>query len=155
MRRLAMLLLAAAGLVLGGCVGPANAPPFSSVSIAPVPADLARIYFYREWEPYDSLSRPWIYLNGEPAAISEPGGVSYRDVRPGEYGIGVESQGTYWGQFKVVLLRPGDSVFVKIESLWNWERGLNYTRDTFTVNLIWPPQAWAEMANLRYTPGPP
>jgi len=150
MRQLALLMLVGIGVVLAGCAGPGNAPPFIAVSIPPLPQGLARIYFFRDWEPYDSLSRPWIRLNGTPAAISEPGGVSFRDVPPGPYVISVDSQGIYFNQSKTALLGPGDTIYVKILSLWSWDRGFAWTRDTFVVALVWDPQARAEIERLNY-----
>jgi len=58
-------------------------PVFASVRTTPVRADLARVYFYRAFEPYESLARPLIYLNGTPLAPSEPGAASFRDIDPG------------------------------------------------------------------------
>ncbi|HVM79090.1 MAG TPA: hypothetical protein VMU06_08720 [Stellaceae bacterium] len=150
MRRLAGLILVALGIALAGCAGPGSAPPFVSVTISPVPQGFARIYFFRDWEPYESLSRPWIRLNGNAAAISEPGGVSFRDVPPGPYVISVDSQGTYFNQTKTALLGPGDTIYVKILSLWSWDRGFAWTRDTFVVALVWEPQARAEIERLHY-----
>jgi len=62
------------------------------------------LQFYRDYEPYESLARPWIYLNNEKVGMSEPGGVYYRDVAPGTYRIKVDSEGLYWHQFKTVTL---------------------------------------------------
>jgi hypothetical protein len=60
-------------------------PIFASVAPPPVPVEEARIHFYRAYQPYQSLARPWISLNGQETAISELGGVSTRDVQPGAY----------------------------------------------------------------------
>jgi hypothetical protein len=148
-RGLIRVLAVGALLLLGAC---ARGPIFSSVAIPPVAANTARIYFYREYAPYDSLSRPWIRLNGAPTLLSEPGGVSYRDVPPGSYEISVDSMGDYWNQFKRVDLRPGDAIYVRIDSDRYWKMGLDYYYDTFIVSLIGPVQARAEMSNLRYVP---
>jgi hypothetical protein len=140
------------GLVLlGACSGRIGEPTFASVRTTPVAAGLSRVYFYRVFEPYESLARPSIYLNGRPVAVSEPGGAFFRDVAPGAYEISVFSPGIYPDQFKTVLLRPGDTLYVRIESLRNWYRGFNWEKDTFVVSLVGASEAEAEMASLRYT----
>ncbi len=142
------------GLVLAACQGRVSEPSMSSVTISPVPSGLARIYFYRDWEPYDSLSRPLIYLNDAASQISEPGGISFRDLPPGDYHISVDSQGTYPHQFKELVLRAGDVRYVKIQSLRNWYRhGMAFERDTFIVELIPERQAQSEIGDKRYVPG--
>jgi len=146
-------VLVLAGILLAACQGRVSEPVMGSVSVAPVAAGLARIYFYRDWEPYESLSRPLIYLNDAAAEISEPGGISFHDVPAGEYHISVDSQGTYPHQFKTLVVRAGDIRYVKIESLRNWYRGPFWYRDTFVVELIPERQAQDEIADKRYIPG--
>jgi hypothetical protein len=140
----------AAFLVLGACSGRVGEPSLSSVAVAPPAPGLARVYFYREFEPYESLSRPWIYVDGRRFAVSEPGGVSFRDVLPGSHDITVCSPGLYPDQFKSVDLRPRDTLYVRIESLRSWYRGFNWERDTFVVRLIDQGQASPEIARMRY-----
>ena len=115
-------------------------------------ADLARVYFYRAFEPYESLALPAIYLDGKSHAVSEPGGVLFRDVEPGAHEISVFSPGIYPNQFKSVILRPGDTLYVRVESLRNWYRGFNWEKDTFVVSLVGESEAEGEMASLRYVP---
>jgi hypothetical protein len=154
MRLLTVVISLAAGLMLAACQGRVSEPVMASVTVPPVAAGLARVYFYRDWEPYESLSRPRIYLNDAPAEISEPGGVSFRDLPPAEYYITVDSQGVYPHQFKTLVLRPGDTRYVKIESLINWYRGGQFWyRDTFVVELIPERQAQSEIGEMRYIPG--
>jgi hypothetical protein len=139
-------------LLLGACSGLAREPYFSSADTAPIATDRARIYFFRELEPYESLARPWMYIDGRPVLISEPGGVSFRDVSPGSHQIAVFSPGIYPNQFKRVVLQPGDTLYVRTESLRNWYRGFNWEQDTFVVALIDESDARTEMAKLRYVP---
>jgi hypothetical protein len=142
-------------LALVGCVA-RDEPPFPTVAarIPPVAADQARIYFYRDDEPYESLSRPSLYLNGSRAGTSIPGGVFYRDVAPGTYLITVDTDGIYWNPFKTVALRPGDTLYVKVESLSSWQTGGGanggYRYDTFVVAIIAPDQATSDLAAMRY-----
>lgn len=157
MRTLKPILAIALGVVLAACQGHVSEPSMASATVAPVSSGLARIYFYRDWEPYESLSRPLIYLNDAPSQISEPGGVAFRDLPPGDYHISVDSEGIYPHQFKELVLRAGDVRYVKIESLANWTTGrgpghIGY-RDTFVVELIPERQAQSEIADKRFVPG--
>lgn len=89
-------------------------------TIPPVAADRARIYFYRDYEPYESLARPELYLNGAQAGVSVPGGVFYRDVAPGAYDVSVYSVGVIPNAEKNVTLKAGDTAYAKVESLHAW-----------------------------------
>src|SRR6516162_8659580 len=145
-------VLRSAGLVfllaLASCLGP-TAPYYPQVAatIPPVPAGQGRIYFYREYEPYESLSRPYLYLNRGIVGISIPGGVFYRDVPPDTYEVSVYSPGVYPNQFKTIVVKPGDVFYAKIESLRSWFSGRSGTpggefqRDTFVVAIMDPNQA--------------
>lgn len=152
LRRLALVLL----LGLAACIGPSGTPfPQVAASLPPVPADRGRIYFYRDYEPYESLSRPPLYLNGGVVGTSIPGGVFYRDVAPGTYEIKVLSLNLYPNQFKTITLHPGDSYYAKIESLRAWAGDDNgdlssFVSDTFVVVLIDPNQARRELELMRY-----
>jgi len=50
--------------------------------------------------------------------------------------ISVFSPGLYPNQFKKVLLHPGETIYVRIDSLRNWYRGFNWENDTFVVSLV-------------------
>jgi len=152
LHRLAFALV----LLLGACTGAAG-PRFPEVAatVPPVPPDQGRVYFYRDYEPYESLSRPPLYLNGATVGTSIPGGVFYRDVPPGTYEIKVLSLGLYPNQFKTVSVRPGDTYYAKIESLRAWSGNDNgdlssFVSDTFVVVLIDPDQARNELNLMRY-----
>jgi Protein of unknown function (DUF2846) len=150
--RLLRLSALALLLTLVGCIG-SGAPLFPEVAstIPPVPLDRGRIFFYREYEPYESLSRPPLYLNGQEVGASIPGGVFYRDVPPGTYTIAAWSQGEFPDGSKTVTLRPGDMFYAKIESLRSWQSGnARYLRDTFIVVLISPAQAQSELTYMHY-----
>lgn len=146
-----------AGLMLAACQGQMGGPSVATATAMPVPSGLARIYFYRDWEPYETLSRPLIYLNDAPSQISEPGAVAFRDLPPGDYHISVDSEGVYPHQFKELVVRAGDVRYVKIESLASWQTGRGPghigTRGTFVVELIPERQAQGEIADKRYVPG--
>lgn len=138
----------------------ASGPPphqFSSVAdqLPPVPADRARIFFYRYYQLYVSMGRPYIRLNGQPVAISEPGGVLYRDVAPGTYLISVDSPGLYPDQNKTATVAGGQVLYVRVESVRGYNAGFDtYDPDDFTVMIIDPGFAKADMSSLRYYPAP-
>jgi hypothetical protein len=150
------LFLAAIALVSACAGGGAPAGPnFQQVAaqLPPVPPDRARLFFYRDYEPYESLSRPYILLNGEVAGISEPGGVFYRDVPPGRYLVSVESRTLYPDQDKTLDLHPGETGYVKVESIQSSNAGdKTYVPDTFTVVVVGPADAERDIASKRYFP---
>lgn len=151
MQRYFLLIAVLMSLALAAC-GTPPALQFAAVAptLPPVPPGKARIYFYRDYEPYESLSRPYIYLNNEVAGISIPGGVFYRDVTPGSYLISVDSYGSYQNQFKTETLAPGDIRYAKIESLRSWAAYKRFDADTFVVALIDASEAQAELPAMRY-----
>jgi hypothetical protein len=149
-------------LAIAGCA-PAG-PPFASVAatLPPLAPGMARIFFYRWYEPYETLVPTTAFLNGRAVGITESGAVLYRDVAPGQYIVAVQSQGIYPNQFKTVVLRPGDVAYARIESLRSWSAcggggagggGGGACWDTFVVNLMDPIAAQAEMRDLRFIPG--
>jgi len=159
MRR-AAALFACALLALAGCA-PAG-PPYDSVAatIPSVPQGAARIYFYRWLEPYETLAATPAMLNGTPVGVTRIGTIFYRDVAPGRYTISVRSQGLYPNQFKTVTIAAGQTMYVRIESLRTWvicggsvEGGSSSCGDTFTVEIIDPAVAQAEMSGLQFIHG--
>jgi hypothetical protein len=73
---------AAATAFLLAAANCAPQPPMSSAAIPSIVSGAARLWFYRDYEPYETLARPYVRLNEQVAGISEPGGVFYRDLRP-------------------------------------------------------------------------
>ena len=154
MRRLAQRLLPLFLIVLANCAG-ARGPlyPEMASTIQPLAADRARIYFYRDYEPYESLSQASLYLNGAPVGVSVSGGFFYRDVVPATYAIAVWTQKDFPNASKTVRLRAGDTIYAKVGSFRGWEDGggdSNFARDTFVVMIIDPAQAQRELATMRY-----
>ena len=156
-RAFPMTLFLAAMALVAACAGggaPAG-PTFAQVAaqLLPVAPDRARIFFYRDYEPYESLGRPYVLLNGEVAGISEPGGVFYRDVAPGRYVVSVKSNTLYPDQEKTVDARGGETGFVKVESIQSYNAGdKTYVPDTFTVVVVGPADAERDIASKRYFP---
>jgi hypothetical protein len=95
-------------------------PPTSSVTIPPIPSGAARVWFYRDYEPHETLARPYVRLNEQVFGISEPGGAFYRDVGPAHYSITVDTAGRDVNQFAEANLTAGQEAYAKILSLRSW-----------------------------------
>ncbi|HTT81415.1 MAG TPA: hypothetical protein VMF86_17235 [Stellaceae bacterium] len=153
----AVLLALAMMIGLPACAH-ALAEAYPSARPAPVPRGMARIWIYREYEPYESLATPYMRLNGAIVGVSQPGAVFYRDVAPGTYAVTVDSQGTDVNQFVTVSLAPGQQAFVKVLVSGTWDSGggggggngggAGFARPTFYTWQIQPQAAWAEIAHL-------
>ena len=143
-------LLWASGLLLiaAGCT---PRPPVAEV---PIPAGQARIWFYRNWLPSESLNLANIEVNGVYFGSVENGGAFYRDVPPGTYHIVPESwahnPSTTPNQDTNVAVVPDQQVYIKILDLTSWATSVsvskNFQRDAFWAWLIPPQVAQAEIA---------
>ena len=138
-------------LIAAGCTQP---PATAQLPVAapPVPAGQARIWFYRDWEPSESLNLANIGVNGSYFGSVANGGVFYRDVSPGHYHIAPQSYGQDFNQDKDVDLAAGHQIYCKIASLRSWEEGGDvavFDRDTFYVWLMAPQVAQAAIARNR------
>jgi Protein of unknown function (DUF2846) len=133
-------------LVAGGC---AERAPVQ----VPVPAGQARIWFYRNWLPSESLNLANIEMNGVYVGSVENGGVFYRDVMPGTYHIAPESWARDFNQDTNVALVPGQQAYVKILDLTSWATSVSVSRiiqrDSFYAWLIPPQLAQAEIARIH------
>jgi hypothetical protein len=152
----ALIVILAA--LLSACVGGGEPPGTRFAAVAaqlpPVPPDRARIFFYRDYELYESQDRPYITLNGQPAAVAELGGVSYRDVTPGTYVISVPYSAIYPNKDKTVTVGPGQTVYAKIQ-VEHFEPNItlyDYQPDIFVVVLVDPADAQRDIASKRYFP---
>jgi hypothetical protein len=142
----------AAALVVGfgGC---ASLPPAASVMVPPVPAGMARAWFYRGDDPYVGLGRPYVRMNSAAVGVSEPGGTFYRDVAPGEYYVTVDSWGTDINQFPHVVLQAGETAYFKVLDSPVWASGAasaNWQRPTYYVWRIPPPVALPQVARSQF-----
>ena len=145
-RLLRGVLLAGTGsllVLMAGC-GP-GLPLTGAVAISPVPVQQARIWFYRDQNPNEPMASPYIRVDGAIAAVSVPGGASYRDVAAGRHQISVESYVNDGNQTKLVDVPPGAQIYARVVPLDNYEEGGGevsggYRRNTFVV-WLYPPDA--------------
>ena len=93
-------------LIAAGCADPAM--PGAPAAAPPVPAGHARIWFFRDWEPSESLNLANIGVNGSYFGPVANGDVFYRDVTPGHYHLTPQSYGQDFNQDQDVDLAPGN-----------------------------------------------
>jgi hypothetical protein len=136
---------------IGACTASPPQPTFASITLPPVPADKARIFFYRFYQPYESLALSRIYVDRREAAVSVPGEISTLDVVASDHEIYVYSRSDFLDPYKHVALRPGDTLYVRVDAIKNWAGDCFAEWPTFVARLVPPEQARAEMAGLRYS----
>jgi hypothetical protein len=151
-------LTGAAGLLvtMAGC-GPGLSPT-GAVALSPVPAQQARIWFYRDQNPNDPMATPYLRVDGAIAGVSVPGGASYRDVAAGRHQVSVESYVNDGNQAKIVDLPPGAQLYAKVVPLDNYEEGGGefgggYHRDNFYLWLYPAEVAWPVIAKSAFYGG--
>jgi hypothetical protein len=131
--------------VIGVLVGLCGCAPLptGAVTIPPIPAGMARVWFYREDMPTETPQRPYVRMNGAVIAISEDGGAFYRDVPPGQYYVTVDSYGVDINQFPYIALVAGQTMYLQIFGSKYWasgggvgEGGGGWSRPTFYVRVM-------------------
>jgi hypothetical protein len=136
-------------LILAGCTGAGGSNQVAAVA-SPVPAGQVRIWFYRAWEPSETLNLANIEVNGAYFGSVANGSAFYRDIPPGRYHIAPASFVPNSRQDINVELAPGEQLYVKIVSLSAWgsddTAAKNIDRDAFWAWPIPPQVAQAEMA---------
>jgi hypothetical protein len=137
-----LLCAGALALMTAGC---AERPALET----PIPPGQARIWFYRNWLPSESLNLANIEMDGAYVGSVANGGVFYRDVPPGTYHIAPESWARDINQTTNVAVAPGQQAYVKILDLTSWATSVsvskNFQRDSFYAWLIPPQVAQAEI----------
>src|SRR5262249_42949594 len=108
-----LLWSGALALILAGCAE-------QRAVQTPIPAGQARIWFYRNWLPSESLNLANIEIDGAYAGSVANGGVFYRDVPPGTYHVAPESWARDVNQTTNVAVAPGQQAYVKILDLTSW-----------------------------------
>ena len=155
-RLLRGVLLAGTGsllVLMAGC-GP-GLPLTGAAAISPVPVQQARIWFYRDQNPNEPMASPYIRVDGAIAAVSVPGGASYRDVAAGRHQISVESYVNDGNQTKLVDVPPGAQIYARVVPLDNYEEGGGefgggYHRNSFYLWLYPPEIAWPAIARSAF-----
>jgi hypothetical protein len=150
-----LLLAICFGLAaLAGC---ARSPIVGSVSVPPIPAGEARLWFYRVYLPSETLNMTKVSMNGDYAGYAQLGGAFYRDALPGVYHIEVESYGRDFNQSTNVALVAGQEAYVRVDSLRSWatDYGMGRTigRDTFYARLMLPQIARVEIEQSFFDGG--
>ena len=140
----------ASGLLL---ITSACSPAPPTTAQYPVPAGQARIWFYRDWQPSESLNLANIDLNGVYFVSVANGSVAYRDLPPGRYQLTPDSFVPNSRQDATIELVPGQQAYAKIVSLTAWgsnnTASKNIARDAFWVWLMPPAVAEAEIIGIR------
>jgi len=149
------LLFAGAALLSLATANCAQPAATASVAIPPIPADEARIWFYRDYEPYAGKGRPAIAANGAYVGLVELGGAFYRDIAPGQYHVTVETTGVDFRQTSNLDLAPRQEAYIKIVSNPSWVSGslAEYERPTFYAWHIPNEVAQAAVAHLAFYGG--
>ena len=153
LRRLAGAAGGALLLATASCARPAIT---ASVAIPSIPAGEARIWIYRDYEPYAGKGLPAVAANGAYVGQAELGGAFYRDVPPGHYRITVETFGVDVNQVADFDVAAGRAAYVKIVSNPSWvSYGLEtqIERPTFYAWLIPNEAAQADIARLSFYGG--
>jgi hypothetical protein len=145
----------AAGLLLMLSAVACATPP--APQIAAPPPGQARIWFYRLWDPSESLNVANIDVNGVYVGSVEPGGALYRDVNPGVYHIVPQNQYLDYNQTTNVAVVPGEQVFIAVLDLTSWANAVSGSqwyvrRDAWYARLVPPQYALAQIVNPALVP---
>jgi hypothetical protein len=146
-----------AGLLLMLSAAACATPPAPQVSA--LPPGQARIWFYRLWDPSESLNVANIDVNGAYVGSVEPGGAFYRDVAPGVYHIMPQNQYLDYNQNTNVAVVPGEQVYIAVLDLTSWANAVSGSqwyvhRDAWYVRLVPPQYALAQIGNPALVPRP-
>jgi len=154
------LASACVGSALFAAASFAAPPPAAPVAMPPIPPGEARIWFYREFAPYQNLAETFIRLNGAAVGVSQAGGAFYIDVPPGRYDISADSYLAAPEQTRDVALVAGQEIYAKVLPLDYWSEsggggerggGGGFRRNTFYVWLYPPEVARPAIAQSRFT----
>jgi hypothetical protein len=124
-------------VALAGCM-PVSATP--ATGVAPVAANAARIWFYRDGSPSDGIGVTTVRLNGGAVGLSDIDSSFYRDIPPGHYHVSLDNPVTDRNQSADIDLVSGQVAYIKIVTLDNWDTSSGGTRggSAHTTYYIWP-----------------
>jgi hypothetical protein len=126
---LALPLVAA----IAGCT---QSPPVNLGAAPAIAAGEARIWVYRLPQPSAVPEMPAIAFNGAIVGQVGLGGAFYRDVPPGKYHITNTGAGRDINQAADLSLYAGDTAYVKIVQLDNWDE--DEWMPSFVTFYAWP-----------------
>jgi hypothetical protein len=133
-------------LIVAGCAespGPAQV----TTTAPPILAGQSRIWFYRDWQPSESLNLANIDVNGSYFGSVANGSAFYRDVPPGHYHVAPVGYNRDFNRDRNVDLAPGQQAYIKILSSQSWDGACrDCVRDTFYAWLISLKTAQVEIA---------
>ncbi len=134
---------------MAACTDPPVAPQIPAAT-SPTLAGQGRIWFYRDWQPSESLNLANIDVNGIYFGSVANGGAFYRDLPAGHYHIAPVSYNRDFNQDRDVDLAAGQELYVKIVASQSWDGACrDCVRDTFYAWLIPPQIAQSEIARAR------
>ena len=120
----------------------------------PVVPSGARIWFYQDGSPSDGVGIAVVRLNGNPIGQSQTNSSFYRDIAPGHYHISLDNPVTDINQSADIDIAPGQTAYVKIARLDNWDAssGSNRGGGSHTTFYIWPMPAITGAAAVAHLP---
>ena len=135
-------------VMMAACADPPVAPQLPAAT-QPL-AGQGRIWFYRDWQPSESLNLANIDVNGSYFGSVANGGAFYRDLPAGHYHVAPVSYNRDSNQDKDVDLAAGQQLYVKILSSQSWDGACrDCVRDTFYAWLIPAQVAQSEIARVH------
>ena len=140
-------LLTAALLAVAALGLPAAA---DTVQTPPVTPGMARVWFFRQFQPDQGLRTPMLYINGTPFASSVPGTVFYRDLPAGNYTFSVETCTRDTNQNTSLNLPSGSETELEVQSLSSFHSYGCIGNTTFYVRPITPHIAELYFSQLAY-----
>ena len=147
-RPLAAMVIAA---VISAC---APLPSPVPVAVPPLAPGQARLWFYRDFLPGDTMTAPAVAINAWTVGYAYPGAHFYRDLPAGRYLVTVDTQGRDVGQSQQLALVPGEQEYIKIMSLPSWATDFRgRTLPTYYARAVAPRIAAAELPLTSYFGG--
>jgi len=126
----------------------------------PAPGAVARVWFYRDLNPNESMAQPYIRLDGAVIGTSAPGTAFYRDLPPGRHRLSVDSYVNDKYQTIDVEAVPGGELFVRVVPNDDYVEGGGeysggYHRNSYVLWLYPPEVARPAIARSRMAAASP